>query len=639
MYNDGQMIMLTATPQVGSSFVGWSDGCTGTSPTCIVTMDAKHTVIAEFEPAQFQLRVATNIAGAGSVVSTTDSGIDCGSDCDEMYNYGTFVSLKASAAQGYTFTGWSGACTGNGNCDLTMDTAYNVTANFAVTMHTLTVNRAGNGATSGMVVSVPGGVSCGTDCSESYNEGTVVTLTATASTGTNFTSWSGCTTVAGNVCSVTMNTVKNVTATFTLQTFALSVTRSGGGQGGVTSSPSGINCGNGGSACNVAFNYNTVVTLTATPQAGSTFAGWTGACTNATGTCMVTMTQARSVDARFNIIPPNYVFITSTQHNGNLGGLAGADAICNARADDAGLPGTYVAWLSTSTVHAKDRLGTARGWVRPDGKPVADTVADLTSGHLFFPIRLDETGTDVGTNTAMTATNSNGMYWNTPAYQSCSDWTSATTAAPGMVGGPAQANAGSFTNQYGFMCNHSQRLYCFGTDNQAVVAPPVVTRRIAFTSTTSWTPSGGLAAADAVCQGDATAAGLSGTFKAVLATSTASAISRFNTSGSPWGRRDYTLITPLASALASGSLGYLDASPNGNAANTLWFPASVQFWIGAPNLTSNGSSSQTCDNWNPSAGSTGRTGSSGWTKVSDWLGGSSSLACTSTTTRLLCFQE
>jgi hypothetical protein len=95
-----------------------------------------------------------------------------------------------------------------------------------------------------------------------------------------------------------------VTATFTLQTFALTVTKSstlGVGSGTVSStstpaSPTQIDCG---SRCSVSFDYGTVVTLTATPGMLSLFDGWTG-CDSASGdTCTVTVTSARSVRANF----------------------------------------------------------------------------------------------------------------------------------------------------------------------------------------------------------------------------------------------------------------------------------------------------------------------------------------------------
>jgi hypothetical protein len=76
----------------------------------------------------------------------------------------------------------------------------------------------------------------------------------------------------------------------------LSVTLAGTGSGSVTSSPSGITCP---STCSANFNSGTVVTLTSAAAAGSTFAGWSGACSG-TGTCSVTMSAAKSVTATFN---------------------------------------------------------------------------------------------------------------------------------------------------------------------------------------------------------------------------------------------------------------------------------------------------------------------------------------------------
>lgn len=80
----------------------------------------------------------------------------------------------------------------------------------------------------------------------------------------------------------------------------LSVQLAGLGSGTVTSSPAAINCG---STCSASFTSSTSVTLTAAPGAGSTFAGWSGDCSG-TGTCQVTMSQARSVTATFANSPP-----------------------------------------------------------------------------------------------------------------------------------------------------------------------------------------------------------------------------------------------------------------------------------------------------------------------------------------------
>jgi len=77
---------------------------------------------------------------------------------------------------------------------------------------TLTVTKSG----SGTVTSSASGIDCGTDCSEDYNFGTQVTLTATPESGSTFIAWSG--SCSGTSCSVTMDTNHTVNAHFETQT-------------------------------------------------------------------------------------------------------------------------------------------------------------------------------------------------------------------------------------------------------------------------------------------------------------------------------------------------------------------------------------------------------------------------------------
>lgn len=77
---------------------------------------------------------------------------------------------------------------------------------------------------------------------------------------------------------------------------SLNVSKTGAGTGQVTSSPAGIDCG---TTCSASFVQNSVVTLTATPDTGSTFGGWSGACTG-TGVCQVTLDAAKNVVATFS---------------------------------------------------------------------------------------------------------------------------------------------------------------------------------------------------------------------------------------------------------------------------------------------------------------------------------------------------
>ncbi len=81
-------------------------------------------------------------------------------------------------------------------------------------------------------------------------------------------------------------------------TFTLNVTKKGGGSGTLTSSPAGISCG---ADCTQSYDSGTVVTLTATAAAGSTFTGWSGACTGTpkSSPCTVSMTANKTATATF----------------------------------------------------------------------------------------------------------------------------------------------------------------------------------------------------------------------------------------------------------------------------------------------------------------------------------------------------
>ena len=268
------------------------DGC---SATCNV--EAGYNCVGSpsiCTPVGYQLSVSRSGSGSGTVTASP-AGINCGADCTESYNSGTMVTLTASPAVGSSFTGWSGGgCTGTGSCVVTMDAAKSVTATFTLNTYTLTTSRSGTGT--GTVTSSPAGINCGADCTEAYNHGTSVTLSAAPASGSTFAGWSGGCTGSGS-CVVTMDAAKSVTATFTLNTYALTVIRAGSGSGTVTSSPAGINCG---ADCTEAMNHGTMVTLTATPSGGSSFAGWSGGGCTGTGTCVTTMTAATSVTATFN---------------------------------------------------------------------------------------------------------------------------------------------------------------------------------------------------------------------------------------------------------------------------------------------------------------------------------------------------
>ncbi len=297
----GTSVTLTATPSASSTFTGWSGGgCSGTAP-CTITMNAAAAVTATFTLVTNTLTVTRAGTGTGTVTSGP-AGITCGADCTEAYNAGTVVTLTAAAGAQSVFAGWSGGgCSGTGTCVVTMNAANAVTATFTLVTNSLSVTRAGTGT--GTVTSVPAGITCGADCTEAYNAGTVVTLTAAPSASSTFAGWSGGGCSGTGTCVVAMNAAISVTATFNLASFALTVSRTGTGSGTVTSTPGGINCG---SDCSESYASGTVVTLTARADAASIFGGWSGATCTGTGTCDVTVNQITAVTATFAPIVPRW---------------------------------------------------------------------------------------------------------------------------------------------------------------------------------------------------------------------------------------------------------------------------------------------------------------------------------------------
>ena len=160
------------------------------------------------------------------------------------------------------------------------------------------------GTGSGMVMSSPAGINCGSDCTESYSSRTFVTLTATPEHGSVLTGWEGSDCAdSSDTCTVHMTAAKNVTATFDLITYTLIVSKLGTGSGTVTSSTTGINCG---ADCMENYVPGTSVTLTAAAAPGSIFTKWSGGCTGI-GTCSVSMVAAKNVTANFEIRAPELV--------------------------------------------------------------------------------------------------------------------------------------------------------------------------------------------------------------------------------------------------------------------------------------------------------------------------------------------
>lgn len=332
--------------------------------------------------------------------------------------------------------------------------------------------------------------------------------------------------------------------------------------------------------------------------------------------------DAAGLDA---FVEPNLVFITSTTIAPTaIAPLTNADAMCQARAVAGGLPGTYVAWVSTTAEPARTRLRGARGWVRLDGLPFADRIEDLTAGRVWYPVAFDENQTAVGGGVIITGTAPDGT-----AGFNCADWTdTAGSTAVGTGGGGAQA----WTSVFGqiALCNQSLPLLCFGVDRTARVEPPAEKGRLAFISSAPWTPAGGIATADARCALDANAEGYTGTFKALLATTSGGAFSRFETSTRAlWVRPDGVRVAESFEQItAGGLLAPIDVAADGTPIDD------KLVWGGANGVTASSTLADNCSDWSTTTGSAiiGRAGRAG-------LWGASTAGCATSDVWFYCLED
>src|SRR3989338_8716800 len=179
--------------------------------------------------------------------------------------------------------------------------------------------------------------------------------------------------------------------------YTLTVSKAGTGQG--TISGGSINCG---VTCTASLTAGTAVTLTATPAPGSTFAGWSGACSG-TASCAITMDAAKSVTATFNTAGSSSNTVTVTRSGSGQGTVSGGGINCGSTCSVTVNPGTPIT-LSAVPQGANDRF---TGWsgacsgTAPTCTFVVTTNATVgaqfTLLSIDYQLRVEKTGTGMGT--------------------------------------------------------------------------------------------------------------------------------------------------------------------------------------------------------------------------------------------------
>ena len=150
--------------------------------------------------------------GNGRILSNP-AGIDCGSTCFASYRPDVLVTLSAQPDQYSYFSGWvDNDCTGTNDCTFNMDQDRTLVARFEPIQHSVEVSV----SPGGRVISSPLGIDCGTDCTEIFNAGTVIELSAEPEPLFELTHWRGENCVAPNACTFTLTGTRAISAEFEL---------------------------------------------------------------------------------------------------------------------------------------------------------------------------------------------------------------------------------------------------------------------------------------------------------------------------------------------------------------------------------------------------------------------------------------
>jgi len=304
----GSTSNCTITPYTGYHITdvkvdGESKGAISQFSFSNVTSD--HKIDAFFAVNKYKITASANPSVGGSI-SCNPVEVD--------YNSNSTCTITTNT--NYILKDVQGTCGGSlkGNIFSTNPIVGDCTvvAAFEKISYTFNVDKKGQG--SGVIISSPAGINCGSDCTETYQTGTQVTLTAQPNASSEFADWTGNCLGTSKEFQLTMDQDKSCTATFNLKYYTLTVSTSGTGIGTITSQPSGIQCGD---KCADDFVGGSVVQLNATPSPGSVGVGWFGDCAQCGSNALCEISMDSHKDC-------THVFISGLKTGWNLVGLIGS---------------------------------------------------------------------------------------------------------------------------------------------------------------------------------------------------------------------------------------------------------------------------------------------------------------------------
>ncbi|MEW5742293.1 MAG: hypothetical protein AB1938_25475, partial [Myxococcota bacterium] len=412
---------------------------------------------------------------------------------------------------------------------------------------------------------------------------------------------------------------------------------SGGVTGEIAFWDGGAVCSGGASSCSLMLPVGTELRLHANPtHPWATFVRWTGpaSCGGAPhGGCLTTVDAPATITAEFD--RPNLFFVSAeTRVPASIASFGEPstvlDAWCNDLARDAGLPGTFAAWVGYlpqdggMAYNILNRTSAARGWIRPDGRPVFDELGTINQPNIDQPMYLPSL-TQHGLPVAFSeqvATGLQGTSVGTAGH--CNAFSSSATLFSGVptMGGGRWSQAQALSSS----CDQVHHFYCLGLDRSVpVLIDRTVAVRRAFLSTHPFViGDGGIAAADAHCQADPRVDG--GTFLALVPAGGLPAPSRFPP-GPPWARPDGVVVVtrPMLDFITGALLAPLDNTPGVLPGTGLAFFGASGPAVGAA----------PCNDWASTSGIVGQA----WAYATDsrWAF-VANISCNVTSHRLYCFE-
>jgi len=288
VYKHGETVDLTAVEDDSYRFKNWTESgvVVSTDPNYSFTASTSRDLVANFIEKTYELTV--NISGQGSVDKQPDKA---------LYMPGEVVNLTAIPETGWRFLNWSGSLTGNTSpASITMNNDKTVSANFAINQYVVVVspNPQNGGVVSG------GGT---------YPHGETVTLNATPNEGYEFLNWTDGGVVVSTEAEYLFNATADrlLTANFALKSYTLETQVSG--EGAVQRTPDKAH-----------YTHGEIVELTAVPDNGWGFVGWSGDLEVSENPAEINMDSDKSVTATFTRNQYTVNLVAEPQEGGTVAG-------------------------------------------------------------------------------------------------------------------------------------------------------------------------------------------------------------------------------------------------------------------------------------------------------------------------------